>query len=267
MARHGIHTFSGERGGILFKLLIALGVIFAALALAWMLFLPVALTSQLRQRTGFEATVQSLAINPFAGTVRLRGLVVTNPPTFPVRDFIEIREFQSDLEVFSLLSDQIVFKSVVVDVPSVMLVKRGDGTNAEAILRLLTETADAKPAPPSSKPARRFLVRHLTVKLNRVVIADYTRATPVNHEYHLGLNQNYTDVTSVKQLLAPVALQSLAPVAAVLGDLLPGNVGNMLTEAAKDAAKSGTSLLKGLGQKVGEKTKGYFDALEESRKP
>ena len=267
MAPPGTRSFSGEQGGIGFKLIVALAVMFAALALAWMLFLPVVLTSQLRQRTGFEATVQSLSINPFTGTVRLRGLVVTNPPTFPVRDFIEIREFQSDLEVFSLLSNQIVFKSVMLDVPSVTLVKREGGSNAEAIQRHLAEADEGKPAPPSAQPPRRFLVRHLTVKLERVVIADYTGRTPVNHEYHLGLNQSYTNVTGVKQLLAPAALQSLAPVAAVLGDLLPGNVGNMLNEAAKDAAKGGTSLLKSLGHKVGEKAKGYFDALEESRKP
>jgi hypothetical protein len=35
----------------------------------------------------------------------------------------------------------------------------------------------------------------------------------------------------------------------------------------KEATKSGAGLLKDAGRKAGEKIKGYFDALEESRKP
>ncbi|MEO8865138.1 MAG: hypothetical protein ABI420_08940 [Opitutaceae bacterium] len=261
------HSSSSQHGGAVFKLVVVLAVVFAGLALAWMLLLPVVLTSQLRQRTGFDATVQSLTVNPFTGSVKLRGLIVTNPPTFPVNDFIEVREFQSKLELLSVLSDQVVFTSILIDVPSVTLVKREAGSNAEAFQNHLTLPAGAKPEPPSTKPAKRFLIRHLTLRLGRVVVADYSGRTPVNHEYKLDLDQNYTDVTSVNQLLAPAALQSLAPVAAALGGLLPGNVGHMLNEAAKDAAKGGTTLIKNLGNKVEEKAKGFFDALEESKKP
>ncbi len=92
---------------------------------------------------------------------------------------------------------------------------------------------------------------------------------PVSHEYHLGLNQNYTDVTNVRQLLSPTALQSLAPVGVALTTLgvIPGELGAAIGYAVKGASKSGAGFLKNLGHKAGEKVKGYFDALEESRKP
>ena len=261
-------TSSGSHGGILFKLLVVLAVMFAAVALAWMLFLPAVLTTQLRARTGFDATVESLAVNPFTGRVELRGLVLTNPPTFPVHDFLQLREFHAEARVLSLLSDRPVFDSMLLDVASVTLVKRDDGsTNAGAFQHHLTLPADDQPRPPSSQPPRRFLIHRLVVRVDRLVITDHSGKLPVSREYHLGLNQTYTDVTDVRQLLAPAALQSLAPVGVVLNGLVPGDLGHAINDAVKDATKSGAGLLKAVGRKAGEKVKGYFDALEESRKP
>jgi uncharacterized protein involved in outer membrane biogenesis len=261
-------VFSGRRGGAWFKLLVTLAVIFAALALAWMLFLPAVVTAQLRQRTGFDATVQRLVVNPLTGTVELRGLVVTNPPTFPVADFVELREFRADADVFSLFSDRAVFNSMLLDVASVTLVKREDGvSNAEAFQQHLTAT-DRTPSVPRPAPtSRRFLVRQLTVRMDRLVIADHSTRLPRSREYRLRLNQSYRDVTDVKQLLAPAALQSLAPVAEALTGLVPGDLGQAIGDTVKNATKAGEKLLRSTGRKAGEKVKGYFDALEESRKP
>lgn len=259
---------SGCRGGAFFKLVVALAVIFAAVALAWMLFLPTVVTAQLRQRTGFDARVQRLTVNPFTGNVELQGLVVTNPPTFPVPEFVDVREFKADADVFSLLSDRAVFNSVLLDVASVTLVKREDGVgNAEAFQNHLTATEPHPAAAPSSRPTRRFLIRRLTVKMDRLVIVDHSSRLPRSREYRLKLNQSYSDVTEVRQLLAPAALQSLAPVAEALTGLVPGDLGSAIGDAVKGATKAGENLLKASGRKAGEKAKGYFDALEESRKP
>jgi hypothetical protein len=259
--------FSSGHGGIPFQLLVFLAVVFAAVALAWMLFLPLVFTTQLRQRTGFDATVESLAVNPFTGTVELRGLVVTNPPTFPVRDFVQLRRFHADAQLFSLLTGRPVLASVVLDVAKVTLVKRDDRqTNAGAFEdHLAAPGAPALPLP--ARPARGFLIRRLTVRIDEIVIADHTGRIPVVQDYKLGFNQTYVDVTSVKQLLAPAALSGLMPLGVALDGLLPGALGRALGETVKDAAKSGAGLLKAAGRKTGEKIKGYFDALEESQKP
>jgi len=250
------------------KLVVLLAVVFAVVALAWMTLLPAVLTSQLRERTGFDATVQSLSVNPLTGTAHVRGLLVTNPPTFPIRDFVRLREFQADAEVFTLWSDRVVFKSMLIDVDNVTLVKREGGqSNADAFQQHLTQPSDGRPQPPPSRPGRRFLIHHLTVRIDRLVIADYSSRMPSSHEYRLGLNQSYTDVSDVKDLLAPAALQSLAPVGAALKGLVPGELGQAIGGAVKDATKTGEGLLKSMSRKAGEKAKGYFDALEESRKP
>ena len=260
-------TFSDLRGGELFKLLVFLAVAFAAVALAWMVFLPAVLTSQLRSRTGFDATIQSLTANPFTGRVHLRGLVVANPPTFPTHEFMEVREFQSDLQVWSLLSGRTEFDSIVLNVATVTLVIRQDGqTNAGAFQHNLTAPAEGRPQPPPAAE-HHFLIRHLSLRLDRLVIVDHSGAMAVTHEYPLNVNQSYTEVTNVKQLLSPAGLQSLAPVGLALKGLLPGELGGAITDAAREAAKSGKGIFKNIGHKAGEKVKGFFDALEESRKP
>jgi hypothetical protein len=254
------------RGGAVFKLLIFLAVVFCAAALAWMLLLPTLLITQLRQRTGFEASVQSLAANPFTGTIEIRGLIVTNPPTFPVTDFLELRSFSANARIFSLFSDRPVFTSVVVDAARVTIVKReGAVTNVSALSGNFSNP-EQPPLPPN-RARKEFLIERLIVRIEEVVIADHSGRVPDVQTYRLSLNQSYANVTGVKQLFTPSTLQGLLPFGSALNGFLPGAVGQALGEVVHDAARTGGKMLKRAGQTTGEKINGYFDALEESKKP
>lgn len=253
-----------RKGGALFKLVAFLAVIFAFVALAWMLFLPVLLTTEIRRRTGFDASIKQLAVNPLTATISLQGLVLSNPPTFPVTEFLEVRNFQANAEVFSLFTDRPTFATMTVDIAKVTLVKGREGrTNAQAFQRNLETSRDGGPRPPSSAVARNILVRRLHLQIDRMVIADHSFREPRTREYTLGINQRYVDVTDLAQLAAPKVLQELAPVAAAAGELLPENLGRMFG----DAAKSGAAAVKDVGRNTTEKAKRFFDALEESKKP
>lgn len=263
----------------MFKLLVLLAAMFAAAALAWMLFLPVVLTTQLRARTGFDAEVESLSVNPFTGDVELRGFVLTNPPTFPEKEFLRVRELRANADVWSLFSGPPVFNTMTVDVAKVTLVKNREGaTNAEVLQRHLPPRAEG-PLPPAptanagAKAAARvkggaqaeksFLVRKLALKFDQLVIADHTGLTPRVQDFRLGIDQHYLDVTELSQLFDPSVLKHLAPVAAAAAGLLPGDWGQVVGEAAQ----SGTALLKDVGRKAEVRVKGFLDALEESKKP
>ena len=251
------------RGGVLGRLLLFLIVVFAFLALAWMVFLPPIVTSQLRKRTGFDGTVERLAVNPFTGSVEMSGLVVSNPPTFPIRDFLDLREFRADAHLRSLFSDHPVFNRMMVDLSRITLVKREDGkTNAEAF----EDNLNASPGSnlvDRQTAQRTFLIKHLELRVDRLIIVDHSLRKPTEREFTLDLNQTYTDVTSVEQLLAPAALKSLAPVAAAIGGLIPGELGRALRQVGGLGAES----FREAGRKAGERVKGFFDALEESKKP
>ncbi len=260
----GLAAADGERGGCLFKLLVLLVVLAAFAALAWMLLLPVVFTNRIRALTGFDATVTSLVVNPLSGTVRMKGFGLTNPPTFPVGEFLEVREFSADVRTKTLWSEQLMIEAMVVDVARVTLVRRDDGiTNAQAFERNLEEAREREPRPPSSKPERTFLVRELRLRVNELVIADHSGRRPSERSFALGIEQDYADVTSMDQLLTPAALRPLAPVAVALSGFVPGDLGAAIDEAARTSADK----LKEAGRKTTEAVRGFFDALEESRKP
>jgi hypothetical protein len=251
------------RGGVLVRLILFLVVIFAFLAVGWMVFLPRIVTAQIRKHSGFDASIERLAVNPVTGNIELHGFVLTNPPTFPISEFIELREFQAETRASTLFSDNPVFDRMLVNATTVTLVKRADGTtNAEAFQRNL-ESYGRDTLVPRTSSKRQVLIRKLDLRIDRIVVVDHTTREPTRREFTINLHQNYTDVTKIEQLLAPAALRQLAPVAVAVGGLLPGDIGKVLTEVGS----SGAGLLQEAKRKAGERLKGFFDALEESKKP
>ena len=262
------------RGGCLLRLMVVLVVLGAAAALAWMLFLPVVVADQIRARTGFAVSVASLSCNAFTGKLAVRGLVVRNPASFPVSDFVELREFSGEADVWSLFSDRFVVEHLTVDVRRVTLVRRADGrSNAEVFRQNLSGPPGAAATPPapgaSAPPARQFLIRRLALRFDQLVVADHTRTKPVVEEFPLGLDQHYANLTDAKQLLVPEVLRRLAAanLPPALGGWVPGDFGRALGVAVEGASARGTELLKDAGQTATDLFKGLREKLEESRKP
>ena len=80
-------------------------------------------------------------------------------------------------------------------------------------------------------------------------------------------DHTYRNVTEVRSLFPPDALQPLAPLGAAIEGLVSGDIGRALGDGADAAAQSGAALLHEAGRKTGEKVKGFLDGLEESKKP
>lgn len=270
----GGRSVAKSRGGCLVRLVVLLVVVVAAGALAWMLFLPAVVTAQIRQRTGFDATVTGLSCNAFTGRLAVRGLVMSNPASFPVRDFVELREFSMEAEVWSWMSDRPVIDALTADVRKVTLVRRPDGkSNAEILQRALwgeARPATGEPAAgPVATPPRSWLIRRLALRFDRLVIADYSGVKPVVQEHVLGLDQRYENVTEAKQLLVPDVLRGLAAVdlGPTLGRLVPGELGRALGDKVRAGAAQGAEAFKEAGLQAADLLKGLREKLEESRKP
>ena len=252
-------------GGIWFRLLLFLAIFFAVLALAWMILLPPALTRFVRGRTGFPMEIQTLYVNPFTGRLALRGMALKNPPAFPNPAFAEVREVSVDWRVSSLFGQRLVIDDVVVDVAGITLVKDPHGAiNAW----LFQERLAGAPAirPPAGSPAgapaeaksrpQEFLIKRLQLRCDRLVIADYSGRQPVVRELALNFNHTYENVTSAKQLAAPLG-DLLAPLAGAISGLAP---------EADAALRAAGDKFKESGRKAGEAVKGFFESLEKSLK-
>lgn len=251
-----------QRGGILFKLLLCLVVLAAMAGLAWMVFLPHLVSSMVRERTGFDFKAESLMANPFTGEVRARGVVLSNPPTFPTAEFLRINEFSCQADAWSLLTDKPVFERITLDIALVALVKRADGrTNAEVFRSYLTDK-NAPPTPTSQTARKRFVIRELRTRFDRLVVVDYTRAKPVRQEHAVQIDRTFKNVSDASQLLLPSSLDQLFTLGGAVGDLLPTDIGRVLEEALR----SGTDLLKQVPTDV-RVFPGITDTLEESKKP
>jgi hypothetical protein len=252
-------------GGIWSRLLLFLAILFAVVALAWMILLPPALTRFVQGRTGFAMEIQSLYVNPFTGRLALRGLALKNPPTFPNPAFAEVREVRVDWQISSLFSQRLVIDDAVIDVAAITVVRDPHGAiNAWQFQERLAGTSAARPqtASTAGTPAeaksrqQEFLIKCLQLRCDRLVIADYSRGQPAVRDLALNFNHTYENVTSAKQLAAPLG-DLLAPVAGAISGLAP---------EAGAALRAAGDRFKESGRKAGEAVKGFFESLEKSLK-
>jgi len=237
-----------------------------------MVFLPSVVEHELRAVTGFEFRVAVLTANPFTGRVAVRGLAATNPPGYPAPDFVELRELHAAVEVFSwIFSDRNVVDDLDLDVARIVLMRRHDGrTNAGDFMAAFKRSGSgpANEAGPSAPPKpTRYLVKKLHLRIDQLVVADYSGTELDEKTYGLSIDQTYIDLTGPRQLLVPGVVRSLHAFGLRhdVARLLPGDFGSALAAAAGGAAHIGEEV-KDAGKKTGEFLRGLLDKLEQSPK-
>ncbi len=245
-----------QSGGILSKLLFFLLVLFALGAAAWVFLLPGLVAAQIHSKTGFTLHVDHLSINPFTANASIKGLVLKNPDDWPATDFIDLREFKAEANLMSVFSNRVVASEVVIDVARCTLVKNQQGVfNATAFTDALKGPNPAS-QPQAKGPAKEFLIKHLVLKFDQLVYADYSAGKPVTREYKLNVNEELRDVDSVAKIIKPITAASIGTLTDALSGALNGR-----TDLLKDVSGA----LRGAGKKTGEKLKGLLDALDKKK--
>lgn len=266
-------------GNVFSKVLVFLLVLAATFALAWVLLLPSMVTGVIRKRTGFNASVASLYANPFTASVNIHQLKIDNPDTFPQPDFVVVNQFRTAVEPNSIFSDRVVVKDALFDVALIAVVKNAAGqTNVEVfktgVLGAKPEKPEAKPEPgqkPEPKPApaqkkapKQFLIQHLVVKLDKIILADYSGSKPQVREIPVNINRTFTDVTDLKQISGPLLADlSVAGIGKFAGDVLGLVIPAPLLESLGVVAKGTGGILQETGKTTTNFIKGLFDSLEE----
>jgi len=244
---------NASHGGAALKLVFVLAVLGACLSLAWMLFLPLAAARILQGRTGCGVTIESLYCNPFSGQLELRGAVVSNPPDYPRRDFIKLRELRIEARPGALAGGRWEIDDAAVDLAELTVVRDSRGrVNVRAFQERLS--GPPLPPPPARAPAkesRGFVIKHLAVRIDRLRLVDYTLPKPEAREYQLNFSRTYENVASARQLALPLA-DALGNVAGVVAGSAPettgmlGRAGDTLRDAARKAGDAMKGLLESL---------------------
>lgn len=235
------------------KLLLLLAVFAAVGAMLWIVLLPGIVTSAIRTRTGFSIQVEKVSANPFSGHALVQGLVLRNPGGWPVADFVELREFRADLNLLSLLGDRLVADEIVVDLPRLTLVVNERGAWNIVVFK---ESLAGAPRPGGSAPRQEFLIRHLVLKFDQLVYADYSGRKASRREFNLDLRRDLRDVDSVTKIVSPFTGTVLGIVSNAIGGMFKDRP-DVLTELARPVRDAGT--------KTGEKLKGLLDSLDKRR--
>jgi hypothetical protein len=245
------------------KACLYLGGVLALLALAWMAFLPLVAEHELDAITGFNFHTEVLAVNPLTGSVVVRGLTARNPAAYPVPLFFDMREVRARVAVFSgLFSGRIVIDDLDVDIAKVELVRlHGGRTNFGDLM-----AAIKKPGAPG-KP-RAYLIRKLHVRFDQLMVADYSGSKTDEKSYDLHIDQDFTDISSSKQLLIPSVVRNLRSFGLHhdVEGLLPGDFGKALAGAVGAATTVGLKV-KDATEDAGSYLKGVLDKLEQKPKP
>jgi len=272
-----------SRGHVLFKFLVFVLVLAATFTLLWILLVPSLVTGLIKKRTGFDATVSSLYVNPFAASIDIRQLEIDNPPgLFPQKDFVVVNQFKTQAEPGSLFGDRVVVNDAVFDIALIAVVKNAQRqTNADLFEKGIMGPPPQKPQPQpgeeqppeekkpagEKKPPKKFLIHHLVVKLDKIIIADYSGSAPRVSEVPLKINRTFTEVTDFKQITAPlIADLSVAGVGDLAGDVLGLVLPTPVLESLGVVAKGTGGILHQTGQKTTNFIKGLFDSLEQKPK-
>lgn len=246
--------FASRHGGVGLRLIAGLAVLFAFLALVWMLLLPRAVARLVRNRTGFEVRMRSFYLNPFTARLQVDGLTISNPPDYPQKDFLNIPELRIEARPGSVFSRTWRIDDALVHLSAVTLVRdaRG-GVNVRRFEEGSSGSTVPKPAKGgSAKPNHAFWIGRLALQVDRVVIADYSGGRPLVRTFNVHFKHTYTNIAGMQGLAAPVAAIMARTGEAGRG-FLP-RAGSLLHTASED--------LQAAGQKTGAAVKGLFESLE-----
>lgn len=163
--------------------------------------LPAILKSQLLKRlpalTHRQAVVQSVRMNPFALSLDIRGLQLTETNGAPFAGF---DQFYANFQLSSLFRWSWTFSEISLKHPTANLVRNADGSFNFA--NLISSNAPQPAEPKSAATIPRVLIQHLLITNAVVSVADETVAPAFRTDYG-PINVELTDFTTRRDRRGP----------------------------------------------------------------
>ncbi|TVR31035.1 MAG: hypothetical protein EA390_06975 [Balneolaceae bacterium] len=85
--------------------------------------------------TGTPVTADRVSISPFSGKGEISGFRVANPGDYSNDYAFDVDDFQIELDIFSLFSDEIVIREIVISAPSIWVEQKLPENNIRTIMR------------------------------------------------------------------------------------------------------------------------------------
>ncbi len=263
---------------ILFRLLIVLAVI-VGVALATLIFWGGSVIKQGvnaigPQVLGVPVSLEGARFQPLKGHVHLSGLFIGNPEGFQTESLFRMQTLEVDLNIKSLLSDEIIIERILIDAPEITYEVGVRRTNIGALLKGLEGDAPAEQpeAPPldtpEGKPGKSVVIRELVLADAKASVSApgmAGRAVPVQLST-IVLNDLGGEGQSIRQILTEV----MKALAGALGNAVAG-AGDLLGDGLKSALEGAGALggmatdgVRAVTGSVGDATRGARDRIRGS---
>lgn len=210
--------------------------------------------------TKVSIQLDDVHIGLLTGTARVKGLVIGNPEGYKAANAISVDTAAVGLNVFSLLSDKIVIRSVLIKAPEITFEGGLGGNNLSQISENVDESTKAGTAASTNTTAGKsakkielddFLMTDAKVHVSLTGMGgkETTIVLPDIHLTDLGKGSNglaTTDLTrAVLDAITSATIKAVSDTASKLGK-------DVSTEAGKAAADSVNKIKNGLGGLLGK---------------
>ena len=144
------------------------------------------------------------------GYIRLSGVTLLNPKGFKEPRLAEINSVLLKVDLLSLVKREIRVEKLFIDVNKIYIVKqKGAGTNFVSV---------RKPHPirrykeERVKKTHKISIQDLKIKISDVFYKDFRSNPPTMRRLHLGLNQEYSNITDFRKLFDALLTQDILKV-------------------------------------------------------
>ena len=180
-------------------------------ALVWLmnLALPRIAQTYLKNKTGFEAHIDTLAIDPFTASLSLRNAVIRNPRQhFSDPDFLELNQLIIRINPFRFRSESTkVIDEILLDIEQLTYVKTSENlSNFQAFAavvqpQLLTDGRlqdEKKGITPS------WEVKRLTLRLRTLKETDRSQQPPLIRKMPVAIEHNFQSFNDIQSIIIPL---------------------------------------------------------------
>jgi hypothetical protein len=234
---------------VLFLLLVASVSVAVVMVDRWA---PTFVGGFIHKKTAFDLKIGSFNTTPLLQSLVVKNAVLSNPSSFPERDFVQINELSVRANPLTFLTQSPVIDSLSIGINQLTIVRSKTGDiNIQTF-------ADAFKAPPSAETEQNkssaFLIRDLLVRLETIQVIDYQQNPPLIKSYPLHLVREFRDITDFTDVATAFAV-----------DLSVVGI-SFVTDSIRNSLKS-NKILKAIPKvnnaldKAFKQTKGILDQL------
>ncbi len=140
------------------------------------------------------------------GYIRLEGVTLLNPRGFKEPHLAEINSVLLKVDLLSLIKQEIRIEKFFINVDKIYIVKqKGEGTNFVSVKK----TSSGSYKKNRTKKNNKILIQDLKIKISDVFYKDFRSNPPEMNRLHLGLMQEYSNITDFKKLFDLILTQNI----------------------------------------------------------